>query len=61
MSYAVHAQPQWCYRVVGKAPDGTLLDLRGIGAALTGPSYGARLEADLPARPWESAPEITRG
>jgi hypothetical protein len=60
-TYQQVALPQWLYRILAKAPDGTPLDLRGVGGALTNPTYGTRLEGTLPDRPWEAAPEISRG
>ncbi|MCA9680104.1 MAG: hypothetical protein KC464_34045, partial [Myxococcales bacterium] len=60
-TYAYHSLPQWAYHALVKAADGTMLDLRGVDAALADPGYGLRLDGDLPARPWQAAPEITRG
>jgi hypothetical protein len=60
VSYQYHALPQWLYRVTGKAPDGAMLDLRGVGPALADPSYGMRLDGEFPPQPWVAAPEISR-
>lgn len=60
VTYEHPAQPQWCYRLIGKTPDGGLLGLRGIAAALADPSYGARIDGALPDEPWGAASEVIR-
>lgn len=60
VTFGVHAQPQWNYRLIAKAQDGAMLELRGVATTLAGEPAGVAVGAALPERPWEAGPEIQR-
>lgn len=59
LSFSALAHPQWLYRVLGTASDGSLFEPVGIQAALANTGSAVVLDEALPERPWEAGPEIS--